>query len=471
MVAGFCAWYIWTRRDKLLQPGEGFGLAAIPLAFLSLLWLVGVVLSVRLVHQAAVPPLILGWILAVAGWPATMAALPVVAVFFLIVPFWGVLGPILQSITVLANAVILGVANVDATIEGTYITISSGVFEVAEGCSGVKYLESGVIVAAIYGVMFLRTWRARAVAVGLAALLSMISNWLRVAGLIIVGDYTQMQSPLIEDHNTYGWIIFAATIAIFFVLVRRIENYDDRIAEPLEATAAWVSAATSGFAPQLRAAALPTLAALTGPLLLLGSSLREVQIVAPQSLSSITPSAEWVRVGAVEVTPAPVAVETDSSVVPTEYMPAFSGAGEHRRERWRADSVVVQVDRLIYFTQEQDRELINALNRVAVDDLGSGLVGPLDDRGRMIMATIARVGEQPHLVWSWFSVAGVNTHSKTEAKMLELVAFASPREAAELVTVSTPCSSTNCAAASQRLFRFVTGSEAPVNAPSEGVSR
>lgn len=469
MVAGFCLWYIWSRRDTLLQPGEGFGLASIPLAFLSLLWLVGMVLTARLVHQAAVPPLILGWILAVAGVPAALTALPVVATFFLIVPFWGVLGPVLQAITVMANAAMLSMTDINAKIEGTYITIPSGVFEVAAGCSGIKYLESGVLIAAIYGLLFLRTWRARAVAIALAAILSMISNWLRVVGLIIIGHRTEMQSPLIEDHNMYGWVIFAVTLSIFFVAARRIEALDDR----LVANAVPKVDAAPAIVPQrsvtehLRHAALPTFAAVLGPVLLLGASLRSAERSAPDVLTSVTPTAEWVRAGTPVVIKSPVPPEKDSTRPATEYTPQFFGANERRTERWQADSVVVQVDRIIYFTQNQDRELINALNRIASwsDEISSGLLGPVDAQGRMVTATIARVGDGAHMVWSWFNVAGIDTHSRSEAKLLELVAWMSPDRAAELVTVSTPCGKTDCSAASRALYTFVAGREPPPDAP------
>jgi exosortase len=464
LVAGFCLWYAWRHRDTLLQPGDGLGVAAIPLAFLSLMWLVGIVLSARLVHQAAVPPLLLGWILAVAGVPAAMAALPVVGAFFLVVPFWGVLGPPLQALTVIANGIMLSVLNIEAKIEGTYIAIPSGVFEVAAGCSGVKYLESGVIIAAVYGLLFLRTWRARAVAAALAAVLSMVSNWVRVVGLIIVGHRTQMQSPLIADHDTYGWIIFAATLSVFFVLVRRIEAYDDRLTAGAEQAPRPVPAVVQrSMGEQVRAAALPTLAAVVGPLLLLGASARSVTTTAPDSLASITPAAEWVRDGAPVITASPVPVEPDSTTRASEFMPLYFGADELRRQQWRADSSVVQVDRLVYFTQAQGKELINTLNEIARDPdvLGGGLIGPIGERNRMITGTVVRVGAQPHLVWSWFRVAGVDTHSRTEAKLLELVEFASPGHAAELVAVSTPCAATDCTAATGRLFRFVTGQSMP----------
>jgi exosortase len=474
LVSAFCLWFAWRNRSGLLLPGEGVGLAAIPLAFLSLLWLVGIVLSVRLLHQAAVPVLLLGWVLSVAGLPAMMAALPIVGTFFLLVPFWGLLSPPLQSMTVAANSVMLGFTDIDAKIEGSYIAIPSGVFEVAGACSGVKYLESGVIIAVVYGLLFLRTWRARAVAVAIAALLSMVSNWLRVVGLIIIGHRTQMQSPLIADHDTYGWIIFAVTLSVFFVVARRIEAYDDRLSggrEQAASTSAAPAAPTATFAQQLRAVALPTGAAVLGPLLWLGASTRTVEVVVPEQIDGLTPAAEWTRDSTSSVTPlAPLAFVLDTAPVrvPGAFAPTYMGADLHLREFWHAADVPVQVDRLVYREQSQDRELINSQNRIAPgkEVLGGGLVGPIDDRGRMVTATIVRPQDEVRLVWSWFSVAGVRTHSRTEAKLLELVSFTSPGHTAELVTVSTPCGPEDCNAATQALFRFVTGRDAPPAMPS-----
>jgi exosortase len=468
LVAGFCLWYGWRHRDRLWQPGEGVGVASIPLALLSLLWLVGIVLSARLVHQAALPPLLLGWVLAVAGLPTALAALPLAAMFFVVVPFWGVLGPPLQSLTVMANAVLLGFTDINAKIEGTYITIPSGVFEVAAGCSGTKYLESGVTIAAVYSLLFLRTWRARTIAIALAAALSMVSNWLRVVGLIIVGHRTEMQSPLIADHDMYGWVIFAVTLSVFFVVVRRIEVYDDRVSGH-ETTSPnnRPPAATIGFAQQLRRAVLPTAAALLGPVLLLAASTRTISTTAPTALDGITPSATWVRDGSPVITSNPVPTPSDSAAAVREFVPRYFGADEHRREHWRDSSTTIQLDRMLYFTQAQGKELINAMNDITPsgDVLGGGLVGPLGERNRMINASVARVGEDVHLIWSWFRVANIDTHSRTEAKLLELVEFVSPSHAAELVTVSTRCAPSDCNAATAALFRFVTGGEMPGLAP------
>ena len=455
LVAGFALWLAWRSRDRQLVPGEPHGVVAVPIALLSLVWLAGIVLNAQLVQQAAVPVLVLGWVLAVAGWRAALAAIPVIGTFFLVVPFWGAFTPPLQAMTVAANAVILGATGIQAKIEGNYIAIPSGVFEVAGACAGVKYFESGITIAIVYGLLFLRTWRARAVAVFVAALLSVVSNWIRVVGLIIVGHVTEMQSSLINDHNTYGWIIFAATLSLFFLLARKIEAYDDRLhqgaaaAEPVEAT-------TSNIARRpWRRLLAPTAAALIGPVVfVLAGAGRAVAASPDAAIRGIAPSAGWRLISTETVPPQDTA----------RWAPVFVGVDEHRRLAYRfGDSVDVRVDRLIYLRQAQGKELINALNEIAEDSLlvGGGLVGPLDDRGRRVNATVVREAGGGRLVWSWYVVSGETTHSSIEGKLLELGGFLSGDHAAELIAVSTRCGPTDCNTANAILFNFVTGRRAP----------
>ncbi len=467
VAAAFCGWLAWRDRRTLMGTGRGVGIASVLVAGLSTLWLVAIILNARVVHQAALPLLLLAWLLATAGMAAFRAALPIVGAFFLAVPLWGLLIGPLQFMTVVANRAMLSLTGIQVKFDGNLIAIPAGVFEVAEGCAGINFFEVGVLVGVMHALLFLRTWKARGMAVLVAAVLAIVSNWLRVFGLILIGHFTEMQSPLIQSHGTYGWLIFAAVLFTFFFAARYIEAGDERLAAQQAAANAAVKApATHAAAPgretSLQGLMLPTGAALIGPVALFVSMGMPPSGLPSEQTPGISPGAEW----AVASPSAATGAVPDSGAA-KPWSPAYRGADEHRVTIW-TDTVAgappaVQVDRLFYRDQSQGKELINSENRIArpADKAGEGFVGPLDDRGRRANVTAVRTPSGARLVWSWFNVGGVNSHYGYEAKLLELVAFVARSPASELIAVSTPCAPDDCEEASRTLYRFVVGKEQP----------
>ncbi len=482
VVAIFCGYLAWKDRERLMSARTPMPVVSALLFGMSLFWLLAFVLNVQVVHQAVLPMIVLFWLLAVLGKQSFVAALPIVGTFFLAVPIWGVLIRPLQSMTVMANSVLLKLSGIQADIRGEQIEIPSGVFWVASGCAGLNYFETGLLVSVIYSLAFLNTWKARGVAVAIALALAIVSNWLRVFGLIVVGHVTEMQSPLIAEHALYGWLIFGAAMIVFFMLTRRVEAYDARLSaaavktDPAAGThSRSLSESESPQPPRRQAKAakggvfkvstpIVTLAvatAIVGPALFFLLGGRAATGQASERASGVTPDGQWSlsEAGSVSSPSTSVgAVETDSAKA---WAPEYGGADEHRVERWTNGDVAVQVDRFLYADQGQGRELISGVNHISsAGGMGQQLLGPVDETGRMISATAVRTNGGARLVWHWFNVAGLNTHSSTEAKMLELVAFAkSNAPPSELVAVSTPCGASDCQEAMQTLFRFVLGRE------------
>ena len=447
-LAGFSLWLLLRGGLARIPRERGSLLVVVPLGLLSVSWAIGMILNVQLLHQVLLPVLLFVWWYAVSGESAARAALPAALVAMLTTPFWGAFVRPLQSITVLANRVLLSFTGIEAQISGDYIAIPAGVFEVARGCSGANYFESGVVISVVYSLMFLRHWRARVRAVVVGALLAAVSNWIRVFGLILIGQATDMQSPLIKVHNGYGWVIFAVVFAGYFAFARRFERYDDGLGgtDPRGPEPAETATSVQGAASRLLT---PTLAALAGPVILFAGLFRE-----PASLAAAEPAVPGVAMQSMRP------VGDDSSAA---WTPAFRGFDRHDVLRLAGDSAVVQVDRLIYAQEAQGKEMISGLNILVPDSvrLGGGLVGPFDERGRMANATVFRVGDARWLAWQWYHVSGVNTHSTIEAKLLELPAWFTERRPAEMIVISSPCRHEQCLDAQARLYRVMTGKEPP----------
>lgn len=443
--AALALWLLWRDRERLVTTSRPVALALVAVAGLSLCWLAAFVLNVQVVQQGALPLLLLAWLVATAGFAPLPTALPITGAFLLAVPFWDVLTRPLQSLTVLANTVLLRVARIDATIDGDLIRIPAGTFWVAEGCAGIDYFQIGLLVGVAYALLFLRTWRARVMVIAASVVGVIVMNWLRVFGLIVIGHATDMQSPLVRDHGTYGWILFGVAQALFLAVARRIDMAEEHTLATSVVTASDATSVTPSTPVPLRRLVVATSVAVSGPILyvlLAGSTRASADELAEQA--RVIPPAGW--------TEAP----RDSSL----FRPAFSGADLAAQTHWQRGDARVQVDRLLYAEQRQGKELIQYDNTIAPDSLraGEGRTRPLGNASVEAHVTVVRTPAGPRLVWSWYRVAGQVTASTSRAKLLELLAFVRRSSASELVAVSASCERPDCRDAGKALLDFVAGS-------------
>lgn len=57
----------------------------------------------------------------------------------------------------------------------------------------------------------------------ISIVLALVINWVRIIALVLIADWTNMESSLVREHELFGWIVFAAFILPALVLapVRR----------------------------------------------------------------------------------------------------------------------------------------------------------------------------------------------------------------------------------------------------------
>ena len=424
-VAALCVWLIWRDRTVLAQCSTPYRPALLVLLGLSLTWFVGVVISAQVVHLGVLPLLLLSWLLAVCGEPSTRVATPIAATFSLALPIWEVLIWPLQQLTVLVNSAALRAVGLEAEIRGTTISIPSGTLVVADSCAGLNFLMTGVTVSVAYSLLFTERWSTRAQLIATAALISLVANWVRVFGLVVIAHATNMQSSLMQDHSTYGWIIFLIALLVFFWLAPRLERRAERWPQSVAASASGAPRATDRSTRIPGAVIAATCAAVSGPLLFVLLSLIPRSTTIPPRVAGIAPNVAW------------TAVSTERSS-PIPWSPAYDGASETRILQTGSPADVVQLNRLMYRSQGQGSELISASNRIAADSLmvEDRFIGPLDQQLRIVRQAVVREPSGLRMVWYWYRVAGIDTPSRNKAKLLEVPAFVGRTPASELIAVS-----------------------------------
>lgn len=210
-----CGWMLWQQRSAIDQEQTSPSVLGGAVFVLSLLvWMAGRLLLIDVVSQSLLPALMLSMVWAVFGWSVLKRCLLPLALLWFAIPFWDYLGFSLQQLTVAAIQFPLTVSQVQFVIQGTLVELPGiGVFEVAFGCSGLRYLLIACVLSVLMADMWFKQWRQQFLIVAAGIFLGLLSNWIRVASIIYIGNETNMQSSLVDDHETFGWIVFALLVA------------------------------------------------------------------------------------------------------------------------------------------------------------------------------------------------------------------------------------------------------------------
>lgn len=130
--------------------------------------------------------------------------------FFLVfmMPIWGGLVPILQGISTAVVSVLMSLTSIPIYVEGNVISIPNGVFEIAGGCSGLRYFLVSSAISSLYIYLYLKRAKSAAIFAFTALFGALVVNWIRILALILIGYFTNMESSLMQDHNNFGWFLY-----------------------------------------------------------------------------------------------------------------------------------------------------------------------------------------------------------------------------------------------------------------------
>jgi exosortase/archaeosortase family protein len=267
-------------------------------------------------------------------------------------------------------------------IDGNYIHIPEGTFEIAGGCSGLNYLIVGLAIAALLGEVNRDRPGRRILLVVIGGGLAIASNWLRVFIIIYAGHVTDMDHYLVRvDHYNFGWVLYAFVLALFFYIARKLPESkaaDGPVLPPVPSPGG-PSIAYGAFA----AVVLVLGPWLTGSMRLTGSDEPAAGAGAGVSQMEVLQSLEW--------QPAPAI---------GDWVPVFPGADAESLVEFARGESRVTAYTATYLRQSQGRELVGHDSRI------EGLApGQLTLSGVRIAATGPGISA---IEARWHSAGGAN---------------------------------------------------------------
>lgn len=234
-------WLVWLRRFELakLTPSAWWpGLFL--LAGGLMLWLLGTLSGVNTASQLGAVVALQAAVLTVLGMRIAAALLFPLAYSLFLVPFGDELVPALQMITAELTIGLTHLSGVPATVDGVFIDTPVGLFEVAEACSGVKFLIAMMALGVLVAHSCFAGWKRRTVFMAVALLVPILANGARAWGTIYIAQSQGIEFAEGFDHIFYGWVFFGLVIvAVLGISWRWFDREPDEVpisAEAIEAS-------------------------------------------------------------------------------------------------------------------------------------------------------------------------------------------------------------------------------------------
>ncbi len=176
-------------------------------------WRMGVALEINLFSQLGAVAMLQAAATILLGPRVTWALLFPLGYMLLLVPFGDELIPALQGITAKLAVWLTHLSGVPAVIDGIFIDTPAGLFEVAEACSGVKFLVAMVALGTLVAHLCFASARRRLLFMAAAVIVPVMANGIRAWGTIYIAQSQGVEFAAGFDHIVYGWIFFALVMA------------------------------------------------------------------------------------------------------------------------------------------------------------------------------------------------------------------------------------------------------------------
>ncbi|MFM5883787.1 MAG: exosortase A [Novosphingobium sp.] len=214
LIPPMVGWMVHQRRAEVVQLRPQAWLPGMAVfAAVLLIWVLGALSGFDLLRQSAVVAMLPATLLGMLG-PRVFAGLlfPLCFMAFM-VPFGDEFVPALQMITATLTIGLVRLSGIPASIDGVFIDTPAGLFEVAEACSGVKFLIAMIALGAFVAHVAFRSNRRRALFMALCVAAPILANGVRAFGTILAAQYVGAEKAGGIDHLIYGWVFFALVIA------------------------------------------------------------------------------------------------------------------------------------------------------------------------------------------------------------------------------------------------------------------
>ncbi|MEO8300266.1 MAG: exosortase A [Rhizomicrobium sp.] len=232
LIIPIALWLGWEKRAALaaLSPAL-MPQALIALPVLTLMWWMGELAAINEVQQYAVVGMMQALIIALLGINVVRVIwFPVFYLLFL-VPTGEYLIVPMQHFAARFVEICLNLLGVTFYREGTLFELTSGRYEIAEACAGLRFLIATVTLGVLFAHMMFRKIYKTVVFLLACVAVPLIGNGLRCVGIIMIAYLSGNEYGAGADHIVYGW---GFNVAILVVLGALGYRFRDEFSEKID---------------------------------------------------------------------------------------------------------------------------------------------------------------------------------------------------------------------------------------------
>ncbi|MDH5387394.1 MAG: EpsI family protein [Gammaproteobacteria bacterium] len=430
LVLAISAYLIYSLKNKLstLTPCPEHR-ALILVISASMLWMISALIDIEVLQALSLLILVFAIIWSMLGNQVIrLLAFPILFIIFAI-PIWFPLSSFLQNITADAVFGAIRLLSIPAFRQDNIIVLPAGSLSIEEACSGLRYLLAALTLGTLYAYMNYFSLRARLTVVLVTACSAVVANILRVFIVVYLGYTTEMQHPLVDDHLTLGWYLFAGLIVILLFVdtwLYKKQALSQTGGEPKQAEVKEESCIQNHF-HYISFASITGLLVFIAPVAVYMTSIPST--ITTESIAPKLPhnAEEWVQ------TPA------NSN----NWIPDYHGA-IHQKQTYQKNNRTVELYIGYYPTQKQGEELISDLNRIDTRSQWQTIyprpiLQNIEER-QVLEQVLDNDAKKQRVVWYWYNVAGTVTTNKYEAKILQALGLLDGKTWGFVMAVATDMS-------------------------------
>jgi exosortase len=364
----------------------------------------------------------------VLGLKTTHKLLVPLAIIAMAMPFWYILVPYLQTLTVIVVSYLSGLASLTVLIEGNYFTIASGTVHVAGGCSGLKYFMTAISLALISSAVNNRSIKLSLFSALCALSLALVANWIRVFILLVAAYMGGVDQPIMKDHDLLGWIVFAALMTPWFFI-------DNLINKKAPTNTANVEAEAEIKPPITQSSPLKLAISLTRCLILLSTPMVFLHYAENENHT----------IKLVEL-PNKLAGHPQTNHIPSGKIdypkPANQARAQYLVNQDKLDVIV-----LTYDNTDKSVELANSTNHI-FDEQNWREVEDIHWQSKenpniKVLITLAKRGNHHKVAYSWYKHGKIFANTLLSSKLNQLLSQLKGIQSSELIVILKDCT-VNC---------------------------
>lgn len=413
LILPISGWLIWIRREALLRMAPAPApAAALVVAGAGFAWLLAHWADVLVIQQLVLVAMIPLTAIALLGLRVARAITFPLAYLIFAVPMGAFLVAPMQDVTAAFTVKALQLSGIPVLWEGRYITLPTSRWEVAEACSGVRYIIASVAVGALYAYLTYRSRWKRLAFIAVAALVPIVANGIRAYSIVLMGHVFGSEVARGVDHIIWGWIFFGMVILLMFWVGSFWRDPDEEIGtggalrRPADGTP--VGGDRRAAATLVMTAIAVLAAATVWPAVALTGA-QDGSDGAPIAAALPAAHGDWTG-------PLPSA---------TPWEPMFPSGDVRAHRQYRRGDQSVDVLLIGYRQQRQGEEMISTQNHVFDGRFwrrrGESQEAVLLPGGRTLEVHETRMDSplDSRVVWSWYVVGRHPTASPVEGKIRE----------------------------------------------------